>query len=459
MKFSLLTCCSADVIYLLTNQPVFVFFGSVLFAIALGLLFPIAVLFIESSAALFPDRDMSWLKSVDRPRIAVLVPAHNEASGIEATIKTILPELTAQDRLVVIAHNCTDDTAEIAKRCCEEYIQKRRCNSEVPVLPNSGKAQESAPSEPPFGILILERNDPEPTRWGKGYALDYGLRAIEGDPPDVVVMIDADCIVEEGTIKRIASVAASSSRPVQATYLMKPPAEPKLTQKVSALAFMVKNLVRPKGLARLGLPCLLTGSGMAFPWSAIASAPLATGNIVEDMQLGIDLAIAGYPPLFCQDAEVSAFFSKKPKEDGGAWRRWVLGHLITLRTQSPRLIKAAVQQKRFDLLALALELCVPPLSLLVMIWVIVMGGTLVAGTLGTSWIPAIVLAIEGFLLFISVITAWAKFGRSYLSLWTLLTVPFFILQKIPIFLGMLIRRLSDRTSDRRDDNEKSSSLS
>lgn len=435
----------------------FVFFGSVLFLIALGLLFPIAVLFIESSAALLPNRVMSCLESVARPRVAVLVPAHNEASGIKATLETIFPELTRQDRLIVIAHNCTDDTALIAKRCYEEYIDRLRSNSAVPVLPNSGKPQEPAPSERPFGLLILERNDPEPKRWGKGYALDYGLRAIEGDPPDVVVMIDADCIVEEkGTIERIAKVAVSNSRPVQAKYLMKPPPESKLTQKVSALAFMVKNLVRPRGLAQLGLPCLLTGSGMAFPWSAIASAPLATGNIVEDMQLGIDLAIAGYPPIFCQDAEVSALFSEKPKEDKKSWLRWVSGHLMTLWTQSPRLIKVAIEKRRFDLLTLALELCVPPLSLLVMIWVVVMGGTLVAGMLGASWIPAIVLAIEGFLLFISVISAWAKFGRSYLSLLMLLTVPFFILQKIPIFVALLMQRLSDRISDHRNDKDEPS---
>ena len=412
----------------------------VLFVIALGLLVPIAVLFIECSAALFPDRFESGVNSLPPLRVAVLVPAHNEASGIEATLETILPQLTAQDRLVVIADNCTDKTAVIAKRCCEEYIDKLHSQSEVPVLPNSGKA----PSERPFGVIIVERNDRDSERWGKGYALDYGLRSIEGDPPDVVVMIDADCIVEQGTIERIASVAASSSRPVQATYLMKPPLKnPKPTHSISALAFMVKNLVRPRGLAQLGLPCLLTGSGMAFPWSVIASAPLASGNIVEDMQLGIDLAIAGHPPVFYQDAEVSAFFSEKPKDDEPGKQRWIHGYLMTLLTQSPRLLKSAVQQRRFDLLALALELCVVPLSLLVMIWVVVMGGALVAGTKGASWIPAIVLAIEGFLIFISVIGAWAKFGRSYLSLLTLLAVPFFILWKIPIFLKFLIERKSD----------------
>lgn len=411
----------------------------ILFVIALGLLVPIAVLFIECIAALLPGRTESWVKSVPRPRVAVLVPAHNEAAGIGTTLETIFPELTPQDRLVIIADNCTDDTAVIAKRCCEEWIARVHPKSEVVVLPNSGNAQELAPDEHPFGVIIAQRNDNN--RKGKGYALDYGLREIEKDPPDVVVMIDADCIVESGAIERIAGVAASSVRPVQATYLMKPPLlNPKPTHSISALAFMVKNLVRPRGLAQLHLPCLLTGSGMAFPWSVIASAPLASSNIVEDMQLGIDLAIAGSPPVFCQDAEVIAFFAEKPRDDETSKQRWIHGYLMTLGKQSPRLLKSAVQQRRFDLLALALELCVLPLSLLVMIWVVVMGGALVVGTKGSSWIPAIVLAIEGFLIFISVIGAWAKFGQSYLSLLTLLSVPFYVLWKIPTFIAFLIKR-------------------
>ena len=56
----------------------------------------------------------------------------------------------------------------------------------------------------------------------------------------------------------------------------------------------MKNFVRLKGLANLDLPCLLYGTGMAFPWSVISTVFLANGNIVEDMQLAIDLAIAGY---------------------------------------------------------------------------------------------------------------------------------------------------------------------
>lgn len=409
------------------NQPVLLFVEIVLFAIALGLLIPVSVLFVECSAALFPNRRLVWNAIVPRPRVDVLVPAHNEATGIGATLKTLLPQLTAQDRLVVIADNCDDDTAAIART---------------------------------FGTTVLERQDRD--RRGKGYALDYGLRFIAANPPEVVVVVDADCVVHPGTIERITRLAAALTRPVQATYLMEQPNNPDPKDAVSALAFMVKNLVRPRGLDRLKLPCLLTGTGMAFPLSVIREVSLASSNIVEDMQLSLDLAIAGHAPVFCSDAKVTGLLPQQKHAAKSQRTRWEHGHLQTLLTQVPHLLIESVRQKRFDLFAIALDLCVPPLSLLVITWAVAMGGALVAwggtrsslwglgarggsvlvgigGEMGASLIPTILLAIEGLLICISIVGAWARFGRANLPVLTLLTVPLYILWKIPLYLAFLVR--------------------
>lgn len=189
----------------------------------------------------------------------------------------------------------------------------------------------------------------------------------------------------------------------------------------------------------MGLPCLLTGTGMAFPWSAIANAELASGNIVEDMQLALDLAIAGYPPVFCQEARVTGSLPRQENAAKQQRTRWEHGQLQTQLTQVPRLLKAFVQQKRFDLFALALDMCIPPLSLLVMMWAAVTAGALLAGSLGASWIPAMILALEGFLVLVSIVGAWAKFGRAELPAKALLSVPFYILWKIPLYLAFLVR--------------------
>jgi cellulose synthase/poly-beta-1,6-N-acetylglucosamine synthase-like glycosyltransferase len=387
-----------------TNQPVLLFVDIVLLAIAILLAVPIAVLFVECSAAFFTRREERGETEAPLPKVSVLVPAHNEELGIGATLETLLPQLTNKEQVVVIADNCSDKTAEIARRA---------------------------------GATVIERHDTK--RRGKGYALDKGLRFLEANPPDVVVVVDADCIVHNGAIDQIARMAARRARPVQATYLMERPANPGPKDSVSALAFLVKNLVRLAGLERLGLPCLLTGTGMAFPWSAIANAELASGNIVEDMQLALDLAIAGYPPVFCQEARVTGCLPRQENAAKQQRTRWEHGQLQTQLTQVPRLLKAFVQQKRFDLLALALDMCIPPLSLLVMIWAAVTAVALLSGSWGASWTPAMILAIEGFLVLVSIVGAWGKFGRAELPAKALLSVPFYILWKIPLYLAFLVR--------------------
>ncbi|WP_327331513.1 glycosyltransferase family 2 protein [Calothrix rhizosoleniae] len=367
------------------------------------LFLPIAVLFIECSAALLLNFAKKHDCKAHRPNIAVLVPAHNEADGITATLNTLILQLKPQDQLIVIADNCSDETAAIASQS---------------------------------GVTVIERQDYK--HRGKGYALDYALKFLEANPPEVVVNVDADCIVYPGTIDQIARLAAATKRPVQSTYLMIQPSNSSPKDKISALAVKVKNLVRPIGLQQLDLPCLLTGSGMAFPWSVIRTVSLANSKTVDDMQLGLDLAIAGYPPLYCQDAQVIGRLMEKQAAKSQR-RRWEHGHIETLVNQVPRLIKASMNQKRFDLLAIALDLSIPPLSLLVIIWSTTTLGGLFLGILAGVWMPGIVLAIEGLILTISIFVSWAKFGRDDVSVLTLLTIPFYILSKITLYLAFLVK--------------------
>ena len=165
-------------------------------------------------------------------------------------------------------------------------------------------------------------------------------------------------------------MAMATGRPVQPINLLHRADKYNLKSAISEFAFIVKNLVRPQGLAKLNLPCLVT-MGTAYPWSVINQVPLASDNLVEDMQLGIDLAIAGNPPLFCADTKVTGVLPLRNRAATTQRTRWEHGHLSTLKTQVPRLIKESWQQKRLDLLAIAFDLSVPPLSFLVILWVMV----------------------------------------------------------------------------------------
>lgn len=383
------------------TSPFGLVLGSAVLLAGLLLLIPVAVLFVECVCALLPSRGNPEGK---RPRVAVLVPAHDEEQGIEPVLKAILADLTAHDRLIVVADNCTDATADRARAA---------------------------------GAIVLERQDNE--RRGKGFALDHGLKFLDADPPEVVIVIDADCLVQAGTIGKIAATAAVTGRPTQALNLLDPPAKPQPKDAVSALAFLVKNWVRPAGLHRLGFPGILTGTGMALPWSVMRSVSVASGNIVEDMQLSMDLAIRGRPALFCPGTKVIGLLPSQDKAAKTQRTRWEHGHLQTIRSQVPRLIREAFKQGRLDLFVIAMDLCVPPLSLLVMMWGALTMLSFGLGLFASVWLPFSLCVAQGALMALAIMAAWVKYGRRQLPATTLLSVPFYLLWKIPLYVSYLIR--------------------
>jgi cellulose synthase/poly-beta-1,6-N-acetylglucosamine synthase-like glycosyltransferase len=339
-----------------------------------------------------------------RPRVAVLIPAHDERAGIGATLEPLRAQLAPSDTLLVVADNCTDDTIEVARA---------------------------------HGAMAIERRDPD--RRGKGYALAFGLEQLAAAPPDVVVIVDADCQVAAGAIERLARLALRSERPVQADYVLTLPAAPQGVAVVSALAFIVKNRVRPRGMHLLGLPCMLTGTGMAFPWPVIRKAPPTEGNLVEDMVMGIDLALLDHPPLLCPDAFVTSALPDRTQAAHTQRRRWEHGHLATLIEHAPRLLARGVLRAKPSLIAMACDLAVPPLSLLVLCVLAALAGTLGANLLGASLLPFVVACMALAAIGLGTLAAWAAFGREVISAAQLLAIPRYVLWKLPLYLSFLVR--------------------
>jgi cellulose synthase/poly-beta-1,6-N-acetylglucosamine synthase-like glycosyltransferase len=372
--------------------------------IALLLLVPITVLLTESLAALLPGRRQRQAIRLARPRCAVLIPAHNEEASIAQTLTALLPQLQPEDHLVVVADNCGDRTAENARAC---------------------------------GVTVIERKDA--VRRGKGFALDFGVRFLEKEPPEVVILVDADCLVTSGSLEVLAQEAHARGSPMQSVYLMDQRPGAGIKDQLSSFAFQFKNLVRPLGLDRLGVPCLLTGTGIAFPWALLQRANLASGNIVEDMQLGIDLAVTGHPPRLCAQALVLGELPAGRRAAVTQRTRWEHGHMRTLLSQVPRLLGAAIRQRRFDLLGLALELSVPPLSMLGLLWACAFIGSLWLWWYEGPWLPAALLGAGGLTALLAILGAWIKFGRERLPLASLLAAPFYVLWKVPIYLAFVFR--------------------
>ncbi|MBP3960056.1 glycosyltransferase [Gemmata sp. G18] len=376
---------------------------------------PLIVLAVECFAAVRRVRPAPLPDASARPRCAVLIPAHNEELVIARTLLDISAQLRPGDRVVVVADNCTDGTAAIARA---------------------------------HGVEVAERTDP--TRRGKGYALAFGRDALSADPPEVVVVIDADCTAGDQTLHRLVAEARARRRPVQGSYLMVAPPQAGPNRQVAAFAFLVKNFARPLGLRRLGQGCLLMGTGMAFPWDVFKGAPLAHGHIVEDLGLTVDLALLGLAPVFAPDAEVRGEFPIDDRAAGVQRRRWEHGHLRVMLAGIPQLLATAVFRRRLGLVALALDVGVPPLSALVLTVGAVLAILGIWAALGGPWAPVAALGGAGLFAGVALATVWWRYGRGVLPAKSLLRVPLYAARKIPLYLRFLVKPQRDWVRTARD---------
>jgi cellulose synthase/poly-beta-1,6-N-acetylglucosamine synthase-like glycosyltransferase len=391
--------------------------GMLLLAIATVLGVPVLVLLVQIIAGRRPVQAQT--PKGRRPNVAVLMPAHNEAAGIAAALATVVPQLQPDDRLLVVADNCSDDTAVVAAACGAQVIARTNLHCR-----------------------------------GKGYALDHGIRHLAADPREVVLIMDADCQAALGSVDRLARECATSARPVQALYLMRSPPGAGLKDRIAEFAWAVRNEARPLGCERLGWPCQLMGTGMAFPWSLIASAQLASGHIVEDMQLGLDLAAAGSPPRFCHAALVTSVFPESEQGTVAQRTRWEHGHLGMIASRGLPLLFRGVVEGQPTLVAMALDLCVPPLASLVLmlLMVTVCGAALFA--VGGSAVPLGMCTLALALVMAAIGIAWIRVARNIVSLGELLSVPGYVLGKIPIYLKLFTARQMEWVRTKRDRSAK-----
>ncbi|HCE07753.1 MAG TPA: glycosyl transferase [Oxalobacteraceae bacterium] len=389
-------------------------FETIFLLMLLLLSVPVLVFAIQVAIALPPARRQQ-ASSGYRPSIAVLVPAHNEAAGIAATLRSIQAQLQRGDRVLVVADNCIDGTAAAAMET---------------------------------GAETIERNDA--SRRGKGFALDFGVRHLTLRPPEVIVIVDADCLLHSGALDLLATRSLTVNRPVQALYLMQSPPGAGMKTKVAEFAWTVKNRARALGFQRAGLPCQLMGTGMAFPWPLIERAELASGHIVEDLKLGLDFARAGQAPLFCPEALVTSVFPTEAEGVRTQRMRWEHGHLGVILRDGPRLLLESLRTANPDLFALTIDMCVPPLALLtLLVLATCLLGMLLWAVTGNP-LPWSAALIDPAILGLAVLMAWTRFGRGILTFRHLAYAPIYALSKIPLYVKFLVRRQVEWVRSHRD---------
>jgi cellulose synthase/poly-beta-1,6-N-acetylglucosamine synthase-like glycosyltransferase len=343
----------------------------------------------------------------------ILVPAHNEASSIGATVEAL--QFSAPDcRILVVADNCTDETASLARRA---------------------------------GAETVIRSDPE--HRGKGFALAYGRDFLAKDPPDAVVVIDAACRLSKGSMARLVDKAVTSGEPVQSVNLLERTEVASPLVDISNFAMLVKNLVRARGLAQMGGGVLLFGTGMAFPWRLFARLDLATSNAVEDIELGLALARLGVKVSF-EDGALVTSPAASIADSKGQRSRWEHGFLQAAAHNGLPLLLSGLRQRSRHLVAIGAHMLVPPLAMLMLLSIFMIFGVSIISFWSGYFVPLLVLMVSFLAAITILIVAWWREGRDVITYKSLMRIPFYILWKIPIYLGFFTSRQTGWNRTRRD---------
>ena len=381
-------------------------------ALALIVALPLAILGIQCFISLLPTRK---LPNGNRGSVVVLIPAHNESGVLLKTIENTRLQLLAHDRIVVVADNCSDTTAEIARHAGAEVVER---------------------------FNDLER--------GKGFALNAGVRYLEHNPPDVVIVLDADCDMEPNAIDHLSRGVDSTNHPVQAVYLMRMPILPGAEATVSVFAFLMKNWVRPRAMQRMGLPVLLTGTGMAFPWKVICDAPLASGEIVEDLVLGLELTRRGFGPAFCESARVWSDLPTNPEAAVVQRTRWEHGYIGSMLRDTPNLFWSGLSQGRLQLLLVGLDMLVPPLALLVLASGLACAFLFTISLWTGDVRPLFVLLGTGGMAALGIVLCWSRFASHLIPARIVFTIPGYLLGKLGIYHRFFGHRQKEWVRTQRD---------
>lgn len=289
-------------------------------------------------------------------RVLVLIPAHDEERSIERTLTSLLalehpPQLV---EIHLVADNCTDGTVPIASELASAH---------------------------PGRVFVHPRHDPEHP--GKGPALEWLMARLADRPADAYVFVDADTTVDPGFVGHVAPALAAGHQVVQGHYAVRDVgSSPLVAFRAAALA--ARTFLRPLGRSAIGGSAGLYGNGMVLTPTVMATRRWSN-HLVEDVELHLELLLAGHLVAFAPDAVVEAEMPDTLAAAESQNARWERGRIEMVRRYVPTLLRRAVTggpARRVAYLDAALDQLVPPLSVVV-------------AASGTWWLTALAKAATG----------------------------------------------------------------
>ncbi|MFR8104282.1 MAG: glycosyltransferase family 2 protein [Clostridia bacterium] len=248
----------------------------------------------------------SLVKLKDKPmlenkqnRFMAIIPAHNEAGVIANLIESLKKQDYPKELydIYVIADNCTDNTAKIARDA---------------------------------GAIVYERFDS--TKKTKGYALNWFLQQkIEEDAPyDAFCIFDADNIVDVNFIKNMNKKLCQGEEVVQGYRDIKNPTDSWVASGYAIFYWMMNRFYH---LARynLGLSPLINGTGFMVKFDVIKPDGWQTKTLTEDIEFSLKHIIKGKKLGWATDAIV---YDEQPVGFKQSWTqrsRWTVGHIQCMK--------------------------------------------------------------------------------------------------------------------------------
>lgn len=335
-------------------------------------------------------------------RFDILVPAHNEAAVIARTVESLSkvdwPE--SHRRIIVIADNCSDDTAELAQRA---------------------------------GASVIERHDD--SRRGKGYALEYGIAhsAAQG-LADAVVVVDADTTVTPNLLSAFAARLEAGAQAAQAHYGVLNPGDSWRTRLVT-IAYGAFHAVRSRARERMKVSCGLRGNGMCLTHDLLRRHRFSIYSMTEDLEYGIVLGLNGIRVHYVDEASADAELVSSGRASRSQRQRWESGRLAVMRNYAVPLLKRGIFGRSALCLELALDLLTLPLGYialqtLALIALALMASVFFPSALAWAAVGAVLMAV----LLLHVLRGWQLSPLGPRALLDLCFAPFFVVWKLYVLI-------------------------
>ena len=267
---------------------------------------------IISACALIQFKEKPLIKN-KKHKFMMILPAHNESSVIGALIES-LQSLDYPKELYdiyVIADNCTDNTAQIAKD---------------------------------LGAIVYERFDEK--KKTKGFAMQWFLnqKIKENADYDAFCVFDADNVVDKNFLNAMNKKLCQGEEIVQGYIDIKNPADSWISAGYALFYWMMNRFYH---LARynLGLSPLINGTGFMVDFNLIKPTGWDTITLTEDIEFSLKNIAKGRKLGWATDAIV---YDEQPTEFKQSWSqrsRWTVGHLQCMKYYTKDLAEGIIEYR------------------------------------------------------------------------------------------------------------------